>query len=754
MIINVDEFGKKLNKTVNIDRAIVPNVFFDVFQNSISIENTKNLYHKFKALEIKGYISHDKFIESMKEIFDDLIKNKIINLYNENKIRKIDFKMSQTIEEYVHEIYELYFLRFREIKCILKNNKTIFYLTDFIPENHINTYNIICSLVVLMKCPFNTKIKLLFQLSDVDEDGFLNEMEIRHMITTCNFLFCNERNGLSMNSTIVSQSLMNIKVNEILKQILYEPGNLYVALEEEKYINFDVLYNSIKKVKNYKYDILPSFINLKFCLYNKKVEKLIKVENKFKKDFINVSSGLFNQKSFYTQNLFHKSASTPSLASIIKPKKLRDETDKYDTNNSKYELPNISKTFYGKRKSFLVNSSNADSTNKNINMKINNINKLKVGQSQKASNILPKSLFTTKYRVSRNEKNRNKLFIEKRKTFKDLLKESTILDNNEEKSKTNDELKNFNKSSYFNRAKDAKYIFEAYLDRIHNMEVKPGLIQIIQPNQDIDKDNSSGSGTNRNMNIINNNSNVMNNVNKNSELSKRKISGEKNINENAKRLLKLSSKSILDEMKKDFQNYVIKEEVSGEEKGTKSNKNKTIKLVKKFKIINDQNNSNKLIYKSNKQILNTVKRENKKNLTTFKIIPKTENSIRIRNYSFNTKKRPSISTKNAFKLQKNIMDTNLKNINFNKYKTLEEVFNEINIQETKFNNDYGGYTRGMRNMLKKIIEEKNELKRLLNQGEKKEGESSLYKDYFSKILKFNFNKDDNNKKEKGKESEK
>jgi hypothetical protein len=100
------------------------------------------------------------------------------------------------------------------------------------------------------------------------------------------------------------------------------------------------------------------------------------------------------------------------------------------------------------------------------------------------------------------------------------------------------------------------------------------------------------------------------------------------------------------------------------------------------------------------------------------------------------------------------MDTNLKNINFNKYKTLEEVFNEINIQETKFNNDYGGYTIGMRNMLKKIIEEKNELKRLLNQGERKEGESSLYKDYFSKILKVNFNKDDNNKKEKGKESEK
>ena len=241
MIINVDETGLGKTKNITQERLTVPEIFFDEFHNSITIENTKNLYKKFKTIEIKGYITHDKFIESMKEIFDDLIKNKIINLYNENKIRKIDFKMNQTIEGYVHEIYELYFLRFREIKCILKNNKTIFYLTDFIPENHINTYNIICSLVVLMKSPFNRKIKLLFQLSDVDEDGFLNEMEIRHMITTCNFLFCEERNGLSMNSTIISQSLMNIKVNEILKQICAENKTIRdCAKTELKRMNLNI----------------------------------------------------------------------------------------------------------------------------------------------------------------------------------------------------------------------------------------------------------------------------------------------------------------------------------------------------------------------------------------------------------------------------------------------------------------------------------------------------------------------------------
>ena len=754
-MINVDEYGFLSSKTINKESPIIPDIFFEEFQNSLTLETTKNLYLKLKTHEIKGYISHDKFIESMKAIFDDLIKNKILKLYNENKISKIEIKNNQNIDEYIHEIYELYFLRFREIKCIIKNNKTIFYLTDFKPENHINTYNIICSLVVLMKNPFNTKFKLLFELSDIDEDGFLNENEIRHMITTCNFLFCEERNGINMNSAILSQSLMNIKVNEILKQILYEPGNLYLALEEEKYINFNVLYNSIKKVKNYKYDILPSFVNLKSCLYNKKVEKIIKIENKYKKDFINVSTGLFNQKSFLTQNLFHQSASTPSLGNIIKPKKIRDETDKHDSINTKYDLPNINRTFNYKKKSSLGNSSNTNTSNNNMNLNKNNSSKLSLGQTAKTVTIFPRSLFSNKYRTSRNGKNRNKLFIEKRKTFKDLLKESTILDGNEEKEKTNEDLKNFNKSSYFNRAKEAKYFFEAYLNKIRNMEVKPGLIQFIQPNQDQDKDNSSGSGTNRNINIINNNNNII------SDAAKRKISSEKNIKEST-RMFRLSSKSILDDMQKDIHNYVIKEEVSREEKDKKNDRNKNNKLLTKFKLNTVQNKSNKSIHKSNKQLLNTFKRNNTKNLTSFKMYPNLENSIRIRNYSFNRRKRPSIfkrkkisiiNAKNGFKIQKNIMETNLKGINVNKYKTLDEVFNEINIQETKFNNDYGGYTIGMINILKKINEEKNELKRFLNLGERDEGERFLVKNFFNRILKIKSNKYDNIK-EKEKKFEK
>ena len=759
MLRNVDESGILSNKTINKESLIIPDILFEEFQNSLTLELIKNLYLKLKTHEIKGYISHDKFIESMKEIFDELIKNKILILYNENKISKSDIINNQNLDEYIHEIYELYFLRFREIKCIIKNNKTIFYLTDLKPENHINTYNIICSLVVLMKNPFDTKIKLLFELSDIDEDGFLNENEIRHMITTCNFLFCEERNGINMNSTILSQSLMNIKVNEILKQILYEPGNLYSALEKEKYINFTVFYNSIKKVKNYKFDILPNFVNLKCCLNNKKVEKIIKVENKYKKDFVNITSGFFNQKVYLTQNLFHKSASASSLGKIIKPKQIKDETDKLGSINTKYDLPNLKRTFNYKKKNSLGNSSNSNTSNKTLNVNKNNSDKLSLGQTTKTLTISPRLLFSNKYRLSRNKKNRSKLFIEKKKTFKDLLKESTILDNDEEKENTNEDLKNFSKSSYFNRAKEAKYFFEAYLDKIRSMEVKPGLIQFIQPNQDIDKDNSSGSGTNRNINIINNNNNTMNDMNKNIVDAKRKINSEKNKNEKLTSLLRLSSKSILDELKKDFKNYVIKEDVLGEEKEKEKEDNKN--NFKKFKIITNQNKSNKSIHKTHKQTLNTFKRNNTKNLTSFKIVPKLEKNVRIRNYSFNQKKRPSIfsrkkisiiNIKNDFNIQKNIIDSNLKNTNINKYKTLDEVFSEINKQETKFMNDYGGYSIGMINVLEKIVEEKNELKRFLNQGERNEGERSLIVEYFNRILRLLQSKN-NKKKEKEKKSE-
>ena len=746
---NVEGYEQReIEKNTNTNNIIIPDIFLEEFHNNITVERIKYLYNKLKIYELKGFVNYDKYIESMKETFDKVITERIYSLYKQNKIKNTYFRLRKNIEECLNEFYELYFIRFREVKCFIKNDKTVFYLTDYKPENYISSYNLICSLTVFLKSSFDNKIKLLFDLSDIDEDGFLNENEIRYMITTCNFIFCEESNRINTNSSILAQSLMNIRVNDILKQILYEPGNLYKILEEERYINFEILYNSLIKVKDYKYNILPSFINLKLCLKNIKREKTIKVDDKYKNDFITVSSALFTQKSFYVNKELYKNLSSPYLSNIIKPKKITEENIKFDK-NSKNELPNINKNFFYKRKSILRHSlQNFNNKNKNI--------KLPQAPITNYSSTFTKALTGFRNISSRNikAKKKNKLIIEKRKTMKDLLKETTIIELEEVKDDKNKAMKNFNKSTYYNKnTNEAKYIFEAYFDKIRNIEVKPGLIQFIGGNTEKEKEKekenitgpqSSASGstknlnkvinnTNNNVNNVNNNINNVNNINK----SKRKISEEKNTKKYSK-MFSFSEKSLLGS--NDLQNSVIKEEKSSEEK--EDDNYKENKKPQKFKVVtNTQSRSNKMKHKDSRHLTNTIKRDNKKNLTSFKSVPNTENVVKNRNYSFH--KRPSkfikrkisiINPKIAVKIQKSIMDTNLKEVS--RYKTMDEVFGEIKNQESKFNSDtLGGFGLGLVSETDKIFEEQNYLKKILGYGDKKIKPIFFGRSYLSRLSK-------------------
>ena len=742
---NVDEYEKgEIDQNINNNMITIPDIILEEFHNNITIERLKFLYNKLKLYEIKGYVTHDKYFESMKETFGELIKKKINKLYIENKIKNTYFNLGKNIDDSINELFEIYFMRFREVKCFIKNDKTVFYLTDYKPENNINTYKLICSLTVLMKSSFDNKIKLLFELTDVDEDGFLNETEIRNMITTCNFLFCEESNHINTNSSILAQSLMSFKVNNILKQILYEPGNLYLILEKERYINFDLLYKSVIKVKDYKYNVLPSFVNLKFCLKNIKKEKIIKVDDKFKKDFITVSSALFSQKGVRANRILYTNSSSPNLGNILKPKKITIENYKHNS-TSNIELPNINKNFFYKRESILPN------TLQNFNNKNLKNNKLPETPNPSYLNLFSKTVFgALKKSSNRNsKKSKNKLIIEKRKTLKDLLKETTIIDISEGIDKKAKTLKNFNRSSYYNKENtEAKYIFEAYFDKIRNIEVKPGLIQFIGGNIDKDKDKekekenitgqqSSNSGTN------------INNINNINIKPNRKISEEKNTSKYIK-MFSFSEKS-QPGSNKDLQNSIIKEEISSEDK---EDEYKTAKTKKKYKIINPQNKSSKSQNKTNvRQRTNTIKRDNKKNLTGFKLIPNPDGFIKNRNYSFH--KRASVfrrkiitvsNPKNAVKIQKSIMSTNLKDINI--YKTLDEVFKEINTQENKFNNDsYGGFGNNLLSIANKIFEEQNELKKILGLGDKKAKPISFGDEYLTRFSR-NTNEKENASSEK------
>ena len=355
---------------------------FEAFQNTLNLKLIKELYSIFKIYEKKGVINYDIYLESMTQIFKK---------YNKSN----DFKY----------IFDLIFNRFQKIKCILKNNKTVFYLTEMVHKNAIETYIIACFLTILIKCGIVDKIKLLFKLTDIDDDGYLNKAEIKKMISTINFLFCGN-SEININSSILSQSLMNINVKEKINKLMNEPGNLGVKLENEKYVNFDTFFKSLEKIENYKYEIIPCFINIRKCLFSFRKEKILEIKNKNKKEFVRATSALSNIKPRGPTHLFKKNFSS-NLERLIKNVKKNNDDELIDFNN------------YGNNMDFeLLKKKN--------------------------------SLLGIK---------------ERNKSFKELLKESTILSGEGDEC-NKDNKKHFKKNMSRNYSIRQNYVFEADFDKI------------------------------------------------------------------------------------------------------------------------------------------------------------------------------------------------------------------------------------------------------------------------------------------------
>ena len=576
---------------------IISDNSYDVFQENLTSEKINNLYIKLKQYENKGYVTYYKYFISMKSIFEpDSLKNenkdnKKINKYEEN-LKSENNSSSSDVDKFkknisFDEIYDLIFKRFREIKCIIKNNKSIFYLIDFKKENYINSYNVVCALTIFLKTNFENKIKILFNLSDVDEDGFLNKKEIENMIITINQLFGEEVSTIKTNSSILSQSLTNIKVNNILYEILYGSGELYKKFVEEKnYITFDMFYESIKKIKNYKFRIIPCFISFKDCLFSHKKEKIININQKHKRDFIDISSILMLEQSKKISDYKFKKFSSSNLNEIIKPIRI----------------------------------------NKNIYIRKGKIN-------NHSKNSLHKFRRTIRNRET---------FLNSDLSLKELIKNSTIFDENE-----NTENNKLSYSIYNNQDNISKkkiifqYAFEANFSDIRNIEVEPGIIKFISNKKH------------------KNNENIINSINK-------------SINNNQKLLC------MTPDIRKFRTNKVKPNNYIG---------NKIYKSLNKIEE-NDNIQYNKNPIKNSNSFvgekIKTPTKEKNKNQPPYGAFS-TNNIFNIRGKNNRGNNNQSIYFKNKTKfLFKN------KFIN-NKYKTLDEIFEEIKNQEKKFNYDSASY---------------------------------------------------------------
>ena len=469
---------EKVNSQNKIfDHFMIPEQNFENFQNSLTENKIKKLYLKLKEHEKKGFVKYNKFLFCMKSIFDPE------SLQDENKSEesiKSSIKTNKSSysgdsennfnkNSYYDEIFDLIFKRFREIICIIKNNKNVFYLTDYKKENYINSYNLICALTIFLKTSFENKIKLLFNITDIDEDGYLNRYEIENMITSINLLFGEEVSTINTKSSILSQALTNIKINNIIYELIYGQGNLYKKfIEEKNYINFETFYRGLKNIKNYKYRIIPCFINFRDCLFFQKREKLINVKEKNKKDFIKISSDLVidQNKDFSNEN--YKKFSINNLNEIIKPIRI-----------------------------------NALSTRRNKkNVKLS---------------------FNTPERFRKKTKAKN-LYIKSDKSLKELIKTCTIL---------NDDEKNDGGDKISNQKKNFKYAFQANFSDIRNIEVEPGIIKFLPNEIKSNNDDKITKMSPKTPDIRNNYKSIINKFKKSQLLmSLSKIKENKNEEEN------------------------------------------------------------------------------------------------------------------------------------------------------------------------------------------------------------------------------
>ena len=571
-------------KNKNLDNFFISDNNFISFQRSLTEEKIKKLYLQLKQYEKKGYVIYPRYLISMKKIFDPELptsKNQDIDNSQNISISSESESSEKSNQNCFDELYDLIFKRFREIKCIIKNNKNIFYLTDFKKENYINSYNLVCALSIFLISCFENKIKLLFNLSDVDEDGYLNKKEIELMIVTINQLFGEEVSTINTNSSILSQSLTNIKVNNILYELLYGEGNLYNKLLEEKnYIAFDKFYECIKNIKNYKYKIIPCYVNFKDCLFSYRKEKMINVKEKYKKDFIDVSSALVLElkKNINFEN--YKKLSLNNLNEVIVPIKI---------NKNEYVH------------------------------KQNKFKKLKVNASPE------------KFR--RSIKNRQ-FFVKSDRSLKELMKNSTIFDENGEnnKNKANSVI---NEENLSRKHLSVQYAFQANFSDIKNIEVEPGIINFL-PNE-ISKNDDSNK---------NNNKLTSNSPNKRRRLNNISFKTSKN-----KEIRLFQSLDKIIENNEETQNDINVNKKYSSDKCKFKNNNINFNNVKSFELLSSKNVGNL----SNGNILDL----------------KHSNSTYI-------KKRKNFIFKN-------------KNIN-ERYKTLDEILKEIKTQEKKFNLDSAGYT--------------------------------------------------------------
>jgi hypothetical protein len=303
------------------------------------------------------------------EFLSLITKDKILNFHNEcrkyqikhhlkqsgTKISKNIFlhifsKLFKSQNYFLRDLFELFFEKFRCQKCIFKQEKTkdLYSLREIIPIEEIEMYNVSLALITFLKTDFENKLKILFDLTDYDNDGLINEREIKKMFFSLNLLFSSVSSDCKLDSNLIYRSLANIKASRYYNMLMYNPGDLYKIIKKEKFINFETFYNGIQKIKDYKFNLFPFYINLKEYLETPNLEIEYSLNENVVEDFVKVSNNLISN-NYNCFRMMHSNSEKIMLRKLFDNKKEKKNFVQLFLENKKKEKEKEKERFFNQK---------------------------------------------------------------------------------------------------------------------------------------------------------------------------------------------------------------------------------------------------------------------------------------------------------------------------------------------------------------------------------------------------------------------
>ena len=360
-----NETPNKTQEIIDIDINNIPDKSFILFQMSITPDKISSFFDQ-------GIMQNEK---SNSKDFTKLNKADFFLIFN-----SLFSKGLNNVGE-LNQIYFLIFQRLKERKCVFKINSPFssknYALADITSTEKIEIYIVQLFLSAIMITNYKNKLESMFNVTDTDNDKLINEDEIKKLVITTNKLFYEDSKEKFSKSSLIQQAIANFKANKALSKLLYGKSDLKKILEKEKYINFEQFYERLIMLDNYMYDIIPMFINIKKFLSNKQEEIEMYMDDKCKKDFVDISYELINKNNLisyvsprnYMKQFFDKKKKVKKK--IIDPLKEIKEKKERQKELRMQRMIEMKKREFGKKYNPILRlsltKSNLSSPNININ---------------------------------------------------------------------------------------------------------------------------------------------------------------------------------------------------------------------------------------------------------------------------------------------------------------------------------------------------------------------------------------------------